>query len=78
MVNVSRQLQSEADRGLFMDIHSPEEYSNYTNLVSPSKKSAISVKPDGDIINFISTAKGEGKELMFSAIEHGGKKMDNY
>ena len=62
----------------FMDVHSIDEYANYKNFVSEDKQAVISVKPDGDIINFISNGKWAWKELMFSAIENWGNKMDNY
>jgi|GEM_PF-1979261 hypothetical protein len=40
-----------------MDVHSIDEYANYKNFVSEDKQAVISVKPDGDIINFISNGK---------------------
>lgn len=78
MVNISKNLQSKQDRGLFMDVHTPEEYSSYQNFTNPNKTAAISVKPDHDIINFVSTEKWAWKDLMIQAIEAGGNKMDNY
>lgn len=58
----------------FMDVHSIDEYANYKNFVSEDKQAVISVKPDGDIINFVSNGKWAWKALMLSAIEHGGNK----
>lgn len=78
MVNISKDLQSKAERWLFMDVHSAEDYSQYKNFSNSNKSAAISVKPDWDIINFVSNEKGAWKQLMFKAIEAGWNKMDNY
>ena len=78
MVNISKNLQSKNERWLFMDVHTPEEYGSYQNFTNPNKSAAISVKPDWDIINFVSTEKWAGKDLMLQAIEAWGNKMDNY
>ena len=77
---ISQKLQNENPKGAFMDVHSVEDYSTYKNFISSDGNSAISVKPDWDITNFISNwkVKGQWKELMFSAIENWGIKMDNY
>ena len=78
MVNISKDLQSKADRWLFMDVHSAEDYNWYKNFTNWNKSAAISVKPDWDIINFVSTEKWAWKDLMFKAIEEWWNKMDNY
>ena len=78
MVNISKDLQSKADRWLFMDVHSAEDYNWYKNFSNWNKSAAISVKPDWDIINFVSTEKWAWKPLMLKAIEQGWNKMDNY
>lgn len=62
-----------------MDIHSPEDYRGWKTFQSPNKKSSVSIKPDGDITSLVSEkGQGMGKELVLTAIENGGIKLDAY
>ena len=51
---------------------------NYKTFQSPDGKSTVSVKPDGDITALASTEKGRGSDLIMTARENGGTKMDCY
>ena len=79
MQTLTDNLKARNPKGAFVDTHTPEEYATYKNFTTPDKWALISVKPDGDIINFVTDwTPWKWKELMFTAIENGGTKMDNY
>lgn len=65
-----------------VDPQSPDDVKDYKKFLSSDNMAGVAVKPDGDITcvfkNSNSSAKGAVQDLILTARENGGTKMDCY
>ncbi len=67
--------------GAFVTQHSIEDYSQMQHLFLTTDGSAgVAITPDGNIVSIFNGGEKRGvlKTLLPLAIEHGGRKLDNY
>ena len=64
----------------YTHLYDPEEYSQMKTFLAPDGKSGFAVKPDGDIVSAFNTERGGGRldNIMKTALEHGGTKLDAF
>jgi len=66
--------------GAYVDLK--DDYKNYKNFTLSDGSGNVSVTPDGDIVSVVknpnSKIKGASKQLLLTAIENGGIKLDNF
>ena len=69
------------EHGAFVTQHSVEDYSQMQHLFLTTDGSAgVAITPDGNIVSIFNGGEKRGvlKTLLPLAIEHGGRKLDNY
>ncbi len=67
--------------GAFVTQHSIEDYSQMQHLfLTTDGSSGVAITPDGNIVSIFNGGEKRGvlKTLLPLAIEHGGRKLDNY
>lgn len=67
--------------GGYVDSHSVKELKGYKKFLSKDEMCGVAIKPDGDITCVFRNEKGEagaGYDLIITARENGGVKMDCY
>jgi hypothetical protein len=74
--------KSAHSHGAFVTVHSIEEYDQMKKFLSADKDAGVAVTQDGDIVSVFKNPTAKKKkaisELLLTALENGGKKLDNY
>lgn len=75
--------QKNNTHGAYVHVYEPAEYAQHAkNFTFDNGKMGVSVKPDGDIVSAFkdpsSTVNSGVSQLMITALEHGGTKLDNF
>ena len=75
-----QQVKNEHKYGTFVTPHTLEEYSQMELFLTVDHSAGIAIEHDGNIVSVFSAPKNIDtmKTLLPVAIEHGGKKLDNY